>query len=140
MDTKIKIEAVLAASLEKVWDFYTNPQHIIHWNFASDDWQCPNASNDLRVGGRYSARMEAKDGSFGFDFGFVYDDIRPKQKISYTMDDGRKAEVTFEDLANDQVLVRVVFDPENENSPELQQQGWQAILNNFKKYVEGNPE
>ncbi len=138
MKEKIKVANTISVSVEKAWDFYTNPAHIIHWNFASDDWQCPSAENNLVVGGRYSARMEAKDGSFGFDFGFVYDEIIDCQKIAYTMDDGRKADVNFEPLASDKVLLSIIFDPETENSPELQQQGWQAILDSFKKYAESH--
>lgn len=105
------------------------------WNFASDDWHCPRVSNDLRVGGTYSARMEARDGSFGFDFITVYDEIIPYQKITYTMEDGRQATTTFIEKEYD-TEVTTTFDAENINSPEMQQGGWQAILDNFKKYTE----
>lgn len=135
--TKIKIEATISAPAQKVWSYWTKPEHITHWNFASDDWQCPTASNDLKVGGKYSARMEAKDGSFGFDFECIYDEVVNQKRISYTMGDGRKATTDFQSFG-DQTKVTTVFDAETENSEEMQKQGWQAILNNFKKYVEGN--
>lgn len=132
---KITIQATIAADTKTVWDAYTNPEHIIHWNFASDDWQCPSAENDLQVGGKYKARMEAKDKSAGFDFEAIYDEIIPEERIVYTMLDGRKAEVLFEN-ADSQTKVIITFDAEQENPEEMQKNGWQAILNNFKKYAE----
>ena len=132
--TKVTIEATAPSSVEKVWDAWTKPEHIVQWNFASDDWQCPSASNDLRVGGTYTARMEAKDGSFGFDFEAVYDEVIQHKRISYTMGDGRKATTTFENEGGGTKVI-TTFDAESQNSIELQQQGWQAILNNFIKYV-----
>lgn len=135
--TKITIEATIAATPEKVWKYWTLPEHITKWNFASDDWCCPRATNDLKVGGTYSARMEAKDGSFGFDFDVVYDVVINQQKIAYTMGDGRQASTSFENI-NGQTKVTTVFDPESQNPVEMQQQGWQMILNNFKKYCEQN--
>lgn len=135
--TKITIQATIEADLKKVWEYYTEPQHITNWNFASDDWCCPKASNDLRPGGKYFTRMEAKDGSFGFDFEVTYDDVIIGQKIAYTMLDGRQASATFNSL-NNQTEVVVIFDAETQNAVELQRDGWQAILNNFKKYTEGN--
>lgn len=137
MNSKITIEATIAADTKKVWNAWTNPEDIKKWNFASDDWQCPKASNDLRVGGKYAARMEAKDGSFGFEFEAVYNEIIDQKKITYTMEDGRKATTTFEDL-NGKTKVTTVFDAEKENPEEMQKQGWQAILNNFKKHVESH--
>lgn len=134
---KIKIEATIAAPLQKVWTFWTKPEHITKWNFASDDWQCPKAVNDLKVGGKYSARMEAKDGSFGFDFEAIYDEVVDQKKITYTMGDGRKASTDFEKVG-DKTKVTTVFDAEKLNSEEMQKNGWQAILNNFKKYAEQN--
>jgi len=134
--TKIQVQATILADRKKVWNFYTNPEHITKWNFASDDWICPSASNDLRVGGKYSARMEATDGSVGFDFEAIYDEIREEEKLAYTMLDGRVATITFKS-SGDQTEVTVTFDAENENSVELQKNGWQAILNNCKKYAEG---
>lgn len=133
--TKITISASVKADAKKAWDAYTLPQHITKWNFASDDWQCPSAENDLRVGGKYKARMEAKDGSFGFDFEAVYDEIIPLQKITYTMGDGRKATTLFE-TTNGITKVTTTFDAETMNPVEMQQAGWQMILNNFVKHTE----
>jgi uncharacterized protein YndB with AHSA1/START domain len=132
---KITIQASISADRKKVWDFYTNPDHITKWNFATGDWHCPHASNDMRVGGKYIARMEAKDGSFGFDFEAVYEEIIEGEKFTFTMTDGRQATVNFKKLS-DKTEVTVTFDPETENPVELQREGWQAILNNFKKYTE----
>lgn len=134
---QITIQSTIQANSKKVWEDYTKPEHIIHWNFASDDWQCPWAKNDLRVGGKYSARMEAKDGSFGFEFEATYDKVIDQKLISYTMEDGRKASVTFESLEN-KTQVTIIFDAEDQNPIEMQRGGWQAILDNFKKYVESN--
>lgn len=134
---KITIESVITANPKKIWESWTDPKHITKWNFANDDWQCPKASNDLKVGGKYSARMEAKDGSFGFEFEAIYDEVIEQKKITYTMGDGRKATTNFEDLGG-KTKVTTIFDAEKENSEEMQKQGWQAILNNFKKYVEQN--
>jgi uncharacterized protein YndB with AHSA1/START domain len=135
--TKITIEALISADVKKVWDYWTIPKHITKWNFASDDWHCPNAENDLRVGGKFKSRMEAKDGSFGFDFEGVYDEVVDHKKIAYTMTDSRQVATNFENLA-DKTKVTTIFDAENENSVEMQRDGWQSILNNFKKYVESN--
>lgn len=134
---QIKVQALISADLPKVWACYTDPRHITKWNFASDDWQCPKAANDLRAGGKFSARMEAKDGSAGFDFEGIYDEVIHEKKISYTMGDGRAVTVIF-DGSNGKTEVEVTFDAENQNSDELQKGGWQAILDNFKKYTEGN--
>lgn len=133
--SKIQIEATIEAPLAKVWSFWTQPQHITHWNFAADTWCCPRASNDLKVGGQYSARMEAKDGSFGFDFEAVYDQVIDQKKLSYNMSDGRNATTTFESRGST-VKVITVFDAEKMNPEQMQKDGWQSILNNFKKYVE----
>ncbi|HVK60726.1 MAG TPA: SRPBCC family protein [Bdellovibrionales bacterium] len=133
--SKIKIEATIAAPTSKVWEAWTKPEHITKWNFASDDWQCPWAKNDLRVGGVYAARMEAKDGSFGFEFEAIYDEVVDQKKITYTMGDGRKATTDFESLG-EKTKVTTVFDAEKENPEAMQRDGWQAILNNFKKYAE----
>jgi uncharacterized protein YndB with AHSA1/START domain len=134
---KVTIEATIAADTKKVWDFWTKPEHITNWNFASDEWQCPKAENDLRVGGKYFARMEARDGSFGFDFEAIYDEVIDQKKVTYTMDDGRQATTDLEPL-NGSTKVTTTFDVESENDPEMQRSGWQAILDNFKKYVESN--
>lgn len=134
--TKVKIEATISAPAAKVWASWTKPEHITKWNFASDDWHCPSASNDLRTGGKYLARMEAKDGSFGFDFEAIYDEVMDQKRLVYTLGDGRKVTTDFEPMG-DKTKVTTVFDAEGENSVEMQRSGWQAILNNFKSYVEG---
>lgn len=133
--TRITVQATIAANTKKVWDYYTRPEHITKWNFASDDWQCPSATNDMRVGGKYSSRMEAKDGSWGFDFEAIYDEVVAHEKFTYTMTDGRKATIRFENQGNTTNVI-ITFDAEHENSVDLQRDGWQAILDNFKKYVE----
>ena len=135
--TKITIESVISASTKKVWDYYTLPEHITKWNFASDDWHCPKAENDLRVGGKLKSRMEAKDGSFGFDFEAIYDEVINHKKISYNLTDGRQVITVFENQ-NGKTKVTTTFDAETQNLVELQRNGWQAILDNFKKYVESN--
>ena len=138
MNTKIiNIDCVVKSSIQNVWNAYTEPQHIVNWNFASDDWHCPRVENDMKVGGTYLARMEAKDGSFGFDFQAVYDDVVPEQKIGYTIEDGRKVTILFEPL-KDAVKVTTTFEAENQNPLDMQKAGWQSILNNFKKYTERN--
>lgn len=134
---KITIQAHVAAPIEKVWKYWTTPEHITQWNFADPSWQCPWAENDLQPGGIYKARMEAKDGSFGFEFEAVYDEVKFPSIIAYTMGDGRKAVTTFEERSN-ATTVTTVFDPEGENPVELQQQGWQAILDNFRQYTENH--
>ncbi|XHR98011.1 SRPBCC family protein [Mucilaginibacter sp. UC70_90] len=135
MGNKITVTATVNADAKKAWDYYTNPEHITKWNFADPLWQCPSASNDMRVGGKYSARMEAKDGSFGFDFEAIYDEIVDGEEFTYTMPNGRQASVAFK-ANGDQTEVEVAFDPEDQNPLEMQKNGWQAILNNFKKYTE----
>jgi uncharacterized protein YndB with AHSA1/START domain len=134
---KISIKATIISDIKKVWDYYTLTEHITKWNFAMDTWHCPSALNNLSIGGKYLARMEAKDGSFGFDFEAIYDEILVNKKIVYTMTDGRQAIIDFNTKHN-QTEIIVTFDAENENSIELQRDGWQAILNNFKKYTESH--
>jgi uncharacterized protein YndB with AHSA1/START domain len=134
---KIKIQATVLADIKKAWDYYTQTKHITNWNFASDDWCCPSVSNDMIIGGKYIARMEAKDGSFGFDFEATYNEIVDKEKFSYTSPDNREVNVSFKQIG-DNTEVTIIFDAENENSIELQRNGWQAILNNYKKYTETN--
>ncbi len=131
----ITISSTINAPVNKVWEYWTKPEHITQWSSASDDWHTPRAENDLRTGGSFLSRMEAKDGSFGFDFGGVYDEVDTHKKIAYTMGDGRKVKIAFLPNGN-QTEIHEIFDPENENPIEMQQQGWQAILNNFKKYAE----
>jgi uncharacterized protein YndB with AHSA1/START domain len=135
--TKVTIETTIQAPVEIVWEYWTNPEHITQWNAASVDWHTPRAENDLRVGGRFESRMEAKDGSFGFDFGGVYDEVKVNELIAYTMDDGRAARITFTDL-DEETQVTETFEAESENPIEMQRTGWQSILDNFKKYVEEN--
>ena len=131
---KITVESPVNAPLAKVWKAYTTPEDIVHWNAASQDWHTTKATVDLRVGGAFSSRMEAKDGSFGFDFAGVYTKIDPERLIEYAFG-GRTCTVEF--MQNgDVVTVRVAFDPETQNPVELQREGWAAILANFAKYVE----
>jgi uncharacterized protein YndB with AHSA1/START domain len=131
---RITITANILAGRQKVWDFYTKPEHITKWNFADPSWHCPTASNDFKIGGQYLARMEAKDGSFGFDFDATYIEINRGKSFSYEFG-GRFATVMFKEV-NELTEVTISFEPETENSIELQRDGWQAILENFKKYVE----
>ncbi len=134
---KITVQAVISADTKKVWDYYADPKHITKWNFASDDWHCPSATNDLRVGGKSIARMEAKDGSAGFDFEAIYDEVIDGERFSYTIPDGRHVNVSFNKLG-DKTEVVIIFDAETVNPEEMQRNGWQAILDNFKKYTENN--
>jgi uncharacterized protein YndB with AHSA1/START domain len=135
--TKIAIETFINAGIEDVWDKWILPAHITQWNAASEDWHTPKSYNDFKVGGKCINRMEAKDGSMGFDFECTYTDIELYKRIASVLADDRKVEVRFEKI-NNGVLVNQIFEAENENPIELQQMGWQAILNNFKKYVEDN--
>lgn len=134
-DKMISIETIVQAPVEKAWDVYTKPEFVTQWNHASDDWECPSAENDLRVGGTFSSRMQAKDGSFGFDFGGTYTEVREHELLAYTMGDDRKAEVHFAPQDGG-TKVTVRFEAETENSAEMQRNGWQAILNNFKQCAE----
>lgn len=135
--TVITIENTVNAPVEKVWKYWNEPDHITKWNSASPDWHTPWAKNDLRVGGTLTARMEARDGSFGFDFAGVYDEIKPNEYIEYTLGDGRKVKINFTSSGNATHIVES-FDAETENSEEMQRMGWQAILDSFKKYTEAN--
>jgi uncharacterized protein YndB with AHSA1/START domain len=134
---KISVEAVINSSVEKVWDYWTIPNHITQWNNASEEWHTPYAENDLRVGGSFLSRMAAKDGSFSFDFGGKYDQVDLYKLIEYTLDDARKVIIHFEKIGNTTKVIEI-FDAENENPIEMQKNGWQAILNNFKNYTENN--
>ncbi|MGZ5247553.1 MAG: SRPBCC domain-containing protein, partial [Flavitalea sp.] len=131
----ITVSTNVDAPLEKVWELFTTPKHITQWYNASPDWFSPRASNDLRVGGKFLTRMEAVDGSFGFDMEGVYLEIIPHEKFVYEMADGRKVTTTFE-TEGDKTIVTQEFDPEQTNPLEMQEFGWQSILNNFNKYVE----
>ena len=132
---KITVETVVKADLNKVWGAWNNPEDIKQWNAASDDWHTPQASVDLREGGKFSARMEAKDGSEGFDFEGTYSRVVPRKLIEYQMTDGRGVKVEFTEQAG-AVVVRETFDAETQNPPEVQRQGWQAILDKFAQHVE----
>ncbi|MEP7373931.1 MAG: SRPBCC family protein [Chitinophagaceae bacterium] len=133
--TVITVETTINAPVEKVWETWTKPGHIIQWCSASEDWHAPKAENDVRVGGSFATRMEAKDGSFGFDFGGVYDAVRINDYMEYTIGDGRKVQVTFSSQGNKTKVVES-FEAEATNPVEMQKGGWQAILDNFKKYTE----
>ena len=135
MSEIIMVETKVNGPVEKVWEFWTNPEHITHWNYASVDWFTPWAENDLQVGGKFRSRMEARDGSFGFDFGGVYDVVEENQLIEYTIGDGRKVRIEFMEERGS-THVTESFEAESTNPVELQKGGWQAILNNFKKYAE----
>jgi uncharacterized protein YndB with AHSA1/START domain len=135
---KIKIDITILAPVEKVWDYFNSPKHIVKWNFAHESWECPSSENDLKVGGKFNNRMEAKDGSFGFDFEGIYDEIIPNEIIKYHIADGREVEMIFEKIDGNTTKVIQIFEPEKQNSVEMQRDGWYAILNNFHKYVENN--
>ncbi|HSD08805.1 SRPBCC family protein [Flavobacterium sp.] len=131
----ITVRCIVDAPLETVWDFWTNPQHITEWNNASDDWHTPYAENDLRKGGSFKFTMASKDGTMSFDFGGVYTEVTLHSLIEYEIGDGRKVSVYFVNLENGVEIIES-FEPENQNPEEMQRAGWQAILDNFKKYVE----
>jgi uncharacterized protein YndB with AHSA1/START domain len=133
---KITVETAVHAPLERVWQAWNNPEDIKRWNAASDDWHTPSSSVDLREGGKFSARMEAKDGSMGFDFEGTYTRIVPQRLVEYRIGDGREVSVEFREQAG-AVLVRETFEAETENPPEMQRRGWQAILDNFARHVAG---
>lgn len=133
----VTVNTTVDAPVQKVWNFWNAPEHITQWCAAIDTWHAPKAENDLRIGGSFATRMEAKDGSFGFDFGGIYDEVVPNKQIAYTMGDGRKVNIIFESNG-DQTKITETFDAETENPVDMQRDGWQAILNNFKKYTESN--
>jgi uncharacterized protein YndB with AHSA1/START domain len=135
--TVITVVSTINAPVDKVWDLWSKPEHITQWCTASDDWHTPKAENDLRAGGTFSSRMEAKDGSSGFDFGGIYDVVTKNERIDYTIGDGRRVWITFAPDGNG-TKVTERFEAESENPIEMQQGGWQAILDNFKKYTEAN--
>ena len=145
MNNSITVKTTINAPIEKVWEYWTAPEHIVHWAFASDDWETPAAENDVREGGKFKTVMAAKDAhstssgqeSTSFDFSGVYTVVKEHELIEYDMDDGRHVKIAFT-ATPEGVTITETFDPEHENSLEVQQGGWQAILENFKKYVEGN--
>ncbi len=132
---KITLSATVNADMDTIWQAWTEPKHIVKWNSASPDWHTPKAENDLRAGGKFCSRMEAKDGSMGFDMGGTYNEVVHNKLIKYTLDDGRKVSIVFEEVA-DGMLITETFEPEQQNSADRQRQGWQAILEHFKRYVE----
>lgn len=132
---RITVEAIVKAPVDKVWKSWNEPEHIMNWCHASDDWHAPASTNDIRTGGTFSTTMAAKDGSYSFDFGGVYDNVKEHELIQYTMGDGRKVEVIFTSEGNDTKVVET-FEAESTNPLEMQRSGWQAILDNFKKYTE----
>ncbi len=134
----ITVQVTVNNDRERAWKDWTDPEAVKQWAFASDDWECPYAENDLKVGGKFLTRMGAKDGSVTFDFSGTYTEVLPFQKIAYTIEDGRKVEVIFEKIDDSSTRIVETFEMENENSEEKQRDGWQAILENYKKYSERN--
>lgn len=132
---RITVEATINAPVAKVWQAWNTPYDIVKWNTADPSWHCPSSENDLRANGTFKNRMEAKDGSFGFDFEGTYSKVEPNSEIAYTMPDGRKVDTLFTENGGKTTLT-TTFDPETQNDPEFQKQGWQAILDNFVRYVE----
>ena len=135
--TRITIRAEIHAPVDIVWKKWTTPEDIMQWNNASPDWHTPRAENDLRTGGTFLSRMEARDGSFGFDFGGTYTAVELNKRIAYTMGDGRQVEILFDARENNTTITES-FDAETQNPVEMQRAGWQAILDNYKKYTEGH--
>jgi len=137
MPKTITIQVTIDAPIEKVWEYWNKPEHIVKWAFASDDWEAPSAENDLRVGGKFKTVMSAKDKSSRFDFIGTYTAVDHHERIEYTIDDGRKVSTVFESMG-DKTKATTSFEPEHQNSEEMQRSGWQAILDNLKKHVENN--
>lgn len=135
MNEKITVETLVRAPVEHVWSVWTEPQHITQWNFASDDWQCPRAENDLRVGGLFRSRMEARDGSMGFEFEGTYTEVRPGERLVFSLGEDREVTVDFSETP-DGTLVRESFTPESTHPVEVQRAGWQSILENFRRHAE----
>ena len=133
----ITIRVTVEAPLEDVWEYWTSPDHITQWAFASDDWEAVNPENDLVIGGRFTTRMQAKDGSQGFDFSGIYTAVQPLERLEYDLDDGRHVRVEFDEVPEGVDIIQT-FDPEEDNDPEFQKEGWQAFLENFKKHAEGH--
>ena len=136
---QITIKTMVKVPVERVWELWTSPNHILHWNNASPDWHTTYAENDPVTGGKFNYRMEAKDGSFGFDFWGIYDEVKLQEQITYTMGDGRKAAVIFQSAAGNTTIIET-FEAETENAVDMQRTGWQAILDNFKKYAESSAD
>lgn len=134
---KITVKATAAVPVQKVWNMWNSPNDIMRWNSADPSWHCPSSQNDLKEGGRFNNRMEARDGSFGFDFEGIYDKVDLHKEITYTMTDGRRVTTLFTQH-DGRTDIESTFDAESQNDPEFQRQGWQAILDNFIKYAESN--
>ncbi|MFV8280532.1 SRPBCC domain-containing protein [Christiangramia marina] len=132
---KIEIESKINAKLDQVWEHWTKPEHITKWNKASEDWLCPNAENDLKEGGKFKYRMESEDGKVGFDFAGTYKVVKEKEKLTYELEDGRNAEVTFSE-EDGNVMIKETLDTEDQNPVDQQEQGWKSILESFKTYTE----
>ncbi|WP_295177765.1 SRPBCC domain-containing protein [uncultured Christiangramia sp.] len=132
---KIEIESKINAKLDQVWEYWTKPEHITKWNKASEDWLCPNAENDLKEGGKFKYRMESEDGKVGFDFAGTYKVVKEKEKLTYELEDGRNAEVTFSE-EDGSVMIKETLDTEDENPVDQQEQSWKSILESFKTYTE----
>ncbi len=132
----VTVETIVKSPVEKVWESWTSPEHIIHWNHASADWHCPKAENNLIVGGRFNYTMAAVDGSTSFDFTGTYTQIERLKEINYELDDNRQVQIIFERQSDVTTKIIEIFEIESENSEKLQREGWQAILNNFKNYTE----
>lgn len=137
MKNPIIVTTEVNAPLRKVWEHWTNPRYIVKWNFASDDWCCPKAQNDLKVGGEFRSTMASKDKNFSFDFIGIYTKIEPMNQIDYKVEDGREVSIVFREEGN-KVIVTESFEAESLNSREIQRHGWKAIMENFKKHVEGH--
>lgn len=135
MSKSILIEVLVDASVSRAWEAWTSPEHIVHWNFANEDWHCPSATVDLKVGGKHGARMEAKDGSMGFDFVATFTEVKPMEKLVSRLDDDRLVSVEFKKEGNKTRVIEQ-FEIEDQNSEEMQRQGWQSILNNYRDYTE----
>ena len=133
----VTVECTVNVPVAKAWEYWSNPAHIVRWNSASPDWHTPRAENDLRTGGSFSSRMEARDGSMGFDFGGVYDLVTEHKTINYTMADGRRVFIEFTNNG-DSTHILQKFDAETMNPVEMQQAGWQSIMNSYKAYTETN--
>jgi uncharacterized protein YndB with AHSA1/START domain len=137
MTTMLTVKVDINASIQKVWDYFTTPQHIMQWNNANTDWHCPGATNTVKKEGQFCYTMAAKDGTMQFDFTGIFDEVLTEELLLITLGDNRKMKVSFASIGDVTEVVES-FEPETQNSIELQQQGWQAILTSFKKYVEAN--
>jgi len=133
---KLSISSEINKPIQAVWEAFNNPEHIVNWNFAHESWECPSAKNDLQPDGKLEVRMQAKDGSFGFDLVGIYDEVIENELLRYHFEDGRTIEVRFEKIDDQKTSITETFDPENQNPLEFQRDGWQAILDNFKSYSE----